>query len=86
MAEFASAADAPAARAVIHAMGFDDDIKLINLIPAKCTSCDVHDVATASSSAASFAASAVSFRGPPFGLLNDTSRRWFPVHRSHCWI
>ena len=68
MAEFASAADAPAARAVIHAMGFDDDIKLINLIPAKCTSCEVHDVATASSSAASFAAPAVSFSGPPFGF------------------
>jgi hypothetical protein len=68
MAEFESAADAPAARAVIHATGFDHRIKLIDSILANCTSCEVHDVATASSSAASVAAPAVSFSGPPFGF------------------
>jgi hypothetical protein len=64
MAEFTSATDAPAARAVIYATGFDHDIKLINLFHNG----EVHDVATASFSAASVAAPGVGFSGPPLGF------------------
>jgi hypothetical protein len=77
MAEFTSAAEAPAARAVIYMMGFDHDMVqhalaqaggneqlAINLI----LNGEVHDVATASSSVASIASRAVSFSGPPFGF------------------
>jgi hypothetical protein len=56
MAEFTSATDAPAARAVIYATGFDHDIKLINLFHNG----EVHDVATVSFSAASVAAPVIS--------------------------
>jgi hypothetical protein len=77
MAEFTSAAEAPAARAVIYMMGFDHDTVqhalaqaggneqlAINLI----LNGEVYDVATASSSVASIASRAVSFSGPPFGF------------------
>jgi hypothetical protein len=77
MAEFASAADAPAARVVIHTMGFDHDMVqhamaqaggneqlAINLI----LNGEVHGAATASSSAAFFAASAAGFSGPASGF------------------
>ena len=76
MAELVSAAEAPA-RPLIHTMGFDQDTVhralaqaggneqlAINLI----LNGEVRDAATASSSAASFAASAVSFSGPSFGF------------------
>jgi hypothetical protein len=77
MAEFASAADAPAARTVIYSMGFEHDMVqhalaqaggneqlAINLI----LNGDVHDVATASSSAAFIAAPDVGFSVPAFGF------------------
>jgi hypothetical protein len=77
MAEFTSAADAPAARAVIYSMGFDHDMVqhalaqaggneqlAINLI----LNGEVHGALTASSSAASIAAAAVSFSGPASGF------------------
>jgi hypothetical protein len=77
MAELASAADAPAARPVIYAMGFDHDMVqhamaqaggneqlAINLI----LNGEVHGAVTASSSAASIAASAVSFSSPTSGF------------------
>ena len=73
MAEFESAADAPAARAVIHATGFADYIKLIDSLLAKYTSCEVHDVATASSSAASVAAPAASSSSSDNDDNNDES-------------
>jgi hypothetical protein len=76
MAEFTPAADAPAARAVIYAMGFDHDIVQRALAQAGCNeqlainlilNGGVHEAATASTSAASIAATAVGFSGPTFG-------------------
>jgi hypothetical protein len=77
MVEFASAAEAPAARAVIYAMGFDHDMVQHALAQAGgnehlaidlILNGEVHDVATASSSVSSIAAPAVSFSGPSFGF------------------
>ena len=77
MSECASSAGAPAARAVIYSMGFDHNMVqhalaqaggneqlAINLI----LNDEVHGAATASSSTASFAASAVGFSGPTSGF------------------
>ncbi len=77
MEELASAAAAPAARAVIYTMGFDHDMVqhalaqaggneqlAINLI----INGEVHGVATGSTSAASIAAPAVSLSGPTSGF------------------
>ena len=79
MADSASAAEAPAARAVIYTMDFDHDMVqhalaqaggneqlAINLI----LNGEMHSAVTASSSAASIAATAVSFSGPAFGFSN----------------
>jgi hypothetical protein len=77
MAEFASSAGAPAARAVIYSMGFDHDMVqhalaqaggneqlAINLI----LNGEVHGAVMSSTSATSIAATAVSFRGSAFGF------------------
>jgi hypothetical protein len=77
MSEFASAADAPAARAVIYTMGFDHDMVQHALAQAGgneqlaidlILNGEVHDTKTASSSAASTAAPTVSFSGPTSGF------------------
>jgi hypothetical protein len=77
MAEFASAADTPAAPAVIYTMGFDHDMVQHALAQAggnqqlainMILNGEVHDVATVSSSVASTASRAVSFSDPPFGF------------------
>ena len=73
MAEFTSAADAPAARAMIYSMGFDHDMVQHALVQAGgneqlainlILNGEVHDAVTASSSAASIAG----FSGPAFGF------------------
>jgi hypothetical protein len=77
MAEFASAAEGPVDRPVIYTMGFEKDMVqhalalaggneqlAINLI----LNGEVHEAATASSSAASIVAPTVSFTGPSFGF------------------
>jgi hypothetical protein len=76
MAELASAADAPAARAVIYTMGFDHDLVQHALAQASgneqlaislILNGEVHDAATASSSASSITTPAMSYSGPSFG-------------------
>jgi hypothetical protein len=80
MAEFATAAGAPAASAVIYSMGFDHDMVqpalaqaggnqqlAINLI----LNGEVHDVATASSSALSFAPAEADSCSSPNGGDDD---------------
>jgi hypothetical protein len=77
MTEFASAAGAPAARAVIYSMGFDHDmvqhaLALVGgneqLAITFILNGEVHDVATDSSSGALIAAPYVSFSAPTSGL------------------
>ena len=77
MAEFASAAEAPAARAVIHAMGFDHDMVQHALAQAGgnqqlainfILNGEVHNAATSSFSAAYVAAPVVSSGVSSFGF------------------
>ena len=80
MAYSASAAEAPAARAVIYTMGFDHDMVQHALAQAGgneqlaidlIVNGEVHGVATASSAVASIAAPAVGFTGPSLGFGTD---------------
>jgi hypothetical protein len=80
MAEFASSAGAPAARAVIYSMGFDHDTVQHTLAQAGgneqlainfILNGEVHGAVTAFTSAASIAATTVGCSGPASGFGND---------------
>ena len=100
MSDFASVAEVPAARAVIYTLGFDHDMVRHALAQAGgneqlainfILNGEVHDAASASSSAASIAAPAVNFSGPSFGFgtafapaeVAYSSSNALDVHRLH---